>query len=196
MVQAPGRGAGTRSRLIATNTPYIVRRAPRNGVKVMHYITDVLHVREVDETRSTGRSIGGMFREIENTGRKIKGILRVSTGRGATDGRGQTREHNLHVHTNPVEVKKQVRRVRPEENYLLIAKDADILLAEAALKHLRTERAELAATAWAKAHVVTVKELETLAAHPAMVASYGSTEAEREAVRQVAAEVRGLFANS
>lgn len=195
MLQAPGRGAETRSRLIATNTPYIVRRAPRNGAKVAHYTTDVLHVREVDETRSTGRNLGGLFREIENTGRKIKGVLRVSTGRGALDGRGQTREHSLHVHTTPVEVKKQVRRVRPEENDLLIAKDADILFAETVLKTLRSERAELAATAWAKAHVVTVKELETLAA-PGMVASYGSTEAEREAVRQVNADIRSLFANS
>lgn len=147
--------------------PFIVRRAPRNGVKVRHYISYGLHVSRIDETRATGRSIGGFFREVENTGRKVAGILRIQTkDRFTLDGHGRSGSHSEHVRTNPVEVKKNVRRVRPEELAEIAKVDADIAVVEQELKTLKATRAEIVATAWAKAHVVTVKELEELADAP------------------------------
>lgn len=147
-----------------TDTTYIVRRAPQQGRKVRHYLTPRLNVSQIDENRATGRTLGGLFREVESTGRKIKGVLRIRTAEADTvDGHGCRANHGDHVRTNPEAVKALVRRVRPEELAAIAEQDTVIAGIEAELTAARAVRAELTAEAWRKAHVVTVKELETLA---------------------------------
>lgn len=148
--------------------PFIVRRAPQNGSKVRHYISYGLHVSRVDETRATGRNLGGLFREVESTGRKVKGILRIQTkDRLTLDGHGHQRSHSEHLRTAPAEnVKKVIRRVRPEELTAIAEIDEVIAGLEERLKATRAARADLVATAWTKGHAVTVKELEELADAP------------------------------
>lgn len=177
------------------NRPFIVRRAPRNGVKVRHYISYGLHVSRIDETRSTGRTLGGMFREVESTGRKLKGILRVQTkDRLTLDGHGRPGSHSDHVKLTPVEVKKIVRRARPEELEQLALVDQEIAHLEADLKDARSRRAEIAATAWAKAHAVTIKELEELADAPRETIEALTAE-QREQLAETHAELRRAFSS-
>lgn len=175
--------------------PYIIRRAPYNGVKVTHFISDNLHVSRVSETRSTGRTLGGMFNVVESTGRMVKGVLRINTGSGAVDGHGTKRGHSDTIRVEPAaEIKKTVRRIRAEEMEQITRIDGDILLVEAQLKYLRKQRAEAVAAAWTKAHTVTLKELEALADLPRR-SEYGLSEEQKEQVRQANDEIRRLFQN-
>jgi hypothetical protein len=179
---------------VSNPTPYIVRRAPQNGAKVRHYISYGLNVSRIDETRSTGRSLGGLFREVESTGRKIKGILRIATKDGLTlDGHGQGRSHSEHVRITPAaEIKKVVRRARPEELEAIAEVDVVIADLEARLKEARAARAELVSTAWTKGHAVTAKELEELADAPRAERA-PMTAADREALARTHDELRRAF---
>lgn len=174
--------------------PYIVRRPPRNGLKVQHVIGTELYVGQVEQTRSTGRSIGGMFREVESTGKMVAGVLRVRLQ--GLSGHGQKRDHGELVKTTPVEVKKFIRRVRAEELALLAEHDQRIDEIEQQLKAARAARAETAAEAWVRAHVVTVKELDAIAAASAAAKSRGGAWDDPETRKQIAkahAEIRAAF---
>lgn len=180
-----------------TDRPYIVRRAPRNGVKVQHVIGTELYVGQVEQTRATGRSIGGMFREVESTGKMVAGVLRVRLQ--GVSGHGQKRDHGELVRTTPVEVKKLIRRVRPDELALLAEHDRRIEQIEAELKAARAARAETAAEAWVKAHVVTVKELDAIAEASRAARSRGGAFDDPETRKQIAAahaEIRAAFSRA
>jgi hypothetical protein len=146
----------------------------------------------MDEVRSTGRTLGGVFREVESTGRKVRGVLRIRTGPGTTVGVGTHREHGTHVHTTAEDVKKQIRRVRPEELARLEQHDVEIADLEEQLKQARLRRAATAAEAWTKAHVVTVKELEALV-NPDRPTATAYDEKTRQQVAAAHAEIRKAF---
>lgn len=148
---------------LTSDRPFILRtmtRPLRGPAKPRHFVSPALSVSQIDEHRPTGRNLGGMFTEVESTGRKVAGIIRVRTTEGTLDGHGHRREHGTHLKTNAAAVKKELRRVRAEELALIATADAEVEAAEAALKEARSRRAALVAEAWTKAHVVTVKELQ------------------------------------
>lgn len=143
------------------STPYIIRIP--NGGKARYYISPSLTAQRIDQMKPTGQTIGGFATVVEKTGKYVTDRLRLGTTAGSTDGFGRTRGETLIVKTAPaVEIKKGVRRVRPEEAELLAAADDEIAELEAQLTRVRLRRNELAAAAWTKAHVVTAKELAEL----------------------------------
>lgn len=177
--------------------PYIVRRPPANGAKVAHLIGTDLFVGRVEQHRATGRTIGGMFREVESTGRMVAGVLRFRlTG---IDGRGMKRDTGTTVDTSPVEVKKHIRRVRAEELSRIAEHDAELAALEEQLRDARARRAETVAEAWGKAHVVTVKELEALAASAEQLRQstrHGMDDETRAQLAAAQAEIRTAFSRA
>lgn len=112
----------------------------------------------VEKTRATGKTIAG-FREVTGTGRARTDVVRIRSTEGALRGGGQKGEWGNYVKRTSAAVRDSLRRVRPEEVEVLARFDARIADLEEQLRQVRLARAEAAADAWRKAHVVTLKDV-------------------------------------
>lgn len=138
---------------------YILRRAPYRSTRLRHFLAPEIRVRRVEKTRVKGQV--GPFTEVEGTGQYRTDLLNV-IAIDSTNGAGQKERHNDYVQTTAAEVKKKIRRLRPQEAEAITECDAVIADLQSRLNEARVARAELVAAAWQRAHVVTLKEIEEM----------------------------------
>lgn len=110
-------------------------------------------------TKSVRQSPIGPIRQIEQAGWDGK-QLRV-TPRGTLSATGRERSPGASVvPRSAAGVKAVLRRLRPSEAVVLDALDAEVRAAEAHLVELRRQREAEVRAAWAKAHVVPLKDVD------------------------------------
>lgn len=121
--------------------PIMLRIQNRVGLRI-ETESRPLHVSHSEVRRPTGRKIGGMFAEVEGTGRFRRDFFNISV-----DG-----ETLYGIPANKTSVDKHVRRMRESEL-------AELTLLDEQIRALNLQRRALIETAFKKGHVVTVKEL-------------------------------------
>lgn len=134
---------------------------PLRGPRTARFVTAPDFVAYESEINvPTGKTIAG-FTEVRGTGRMDKTIVSIrSAGEPSLSGHGTKREWRQTIRRTAPDVKKNVRKVRPEEEALLAQHDLVIAELEEALKTARIARAEAVADAWERAHVVRLQEVE------------------------------------
>jgi hypothetical protein len=123
--------------------------------------------------RATGRAIGGLFQEVEGTGRFNRKRFRITVTKGTT-ARGNEvspgREGEDAAAT-AIGVKKVIRRLREQEAEKLDGVDRKIAELEAKVDAARRRRVEIVREAWSRGNVVRVAEMhERVALRDAEVA--------------------------
>lgn len=134
---------------------------PISGGRAARFVTAPDFVAYESEINvPTGNTIAG-FREVRGTGKMDKTVVSIrSTGEPSVSGHGTKREWRQTIRRTAADVKKSVRKVRPEEEAILAQHDLAIAELEEALKTARLARAEAVADAWDRAHVVRLQEVE------------------------------------
>lgn len=143
---------------------YIVRRAGRDGA-TRYVQVGRLVARRVEINKPTGKTLGGLFTEVKGTGRYRPDVLCLHATRDETvDGFGRRAYDGLreHVGRSAAGVKAVVRRIRPQEAAELARIDEDIAEVQERLETLRRQRREALASAWQRAHVVRLADVEAL----------------------------------
>lgn len=115
----------------------------RRGGRI--YQPETIDAFYLEAREPTGESLAGM-RVMRGTGRFNRERIHLRAGKFGT----------LSIERAPDAVKRHLRRLRPQEAERLDEIDADI-------ERLQAERRELMATAWAKGHVITLKEITDMA---------------------------------
>lgn len=118
-----------------------VRLAPKYRPKRTHQ-SPIGPITEIEEAGSNSRRLQVTILDALET-----------TGRSAHPG-------SVVVDRTAAGVKAAVRRMRPEEAALVQKVDDEIESTKQRLADLRRERAELVRTAWSKAHVVRLQEVD------------------------------------
>jgi hypothetical protein len=115
--------------------------------------------------RDSGRRIGGVFPELESTGRRNRKRFEIAVRRGTTArGVETTRSRDrADAEATGAGVKKVCRRLRPQEAEKLAVADKEIEKRESDLKEARDRRADIVREAFAKGHVVRLSEMQNLA---------------------------------
>lgn len=115
--------------------------------------------------RDSGRRIGGMFPELESTGRPNRKRFEISVRKGTTArGVETTRSRDrADAAATAAGVKKVCRRLRPQEAVKLAVADEEILKLESDLQRARDRRAAVVREAFARGHVVRLAEMQELA---------------------------------
>lgn len=147
---------------------FILRIPGWGGSKTRYVTASNFIARRIEKTRSKSvRTVGGMtLNEVEGTGKFLTDVVAVRTSEHVDpsfvvrDQNGNKGEYRHHVGRNAADIKKHIRRLRPEEQALLDAHDAHIAVIQEQLKQERAARRETLAAAWTKAHVVRLAELD------------------------------------
>jgi hypothetical protein len=114
--------------------------------------------------REVGR-VGGLFPRLESTGRRDSRrldvrVLKGTSARGVETSRGRDAVESA---ASAAGVKKVCRRLREREAAQLEAVDAEIARLEEQLAAARGRREKAVRSAWTKANVVRLAEMEELA---------------------------------
>lgn len=126
-----------------------------------------VHIQFVRKTKPTGRRIGGLFVEVEQSGwdkSRVNVSWRSDQKHPLINDRGHLGLSPGNTHFRLLERHQHIRRLTPQDEGLLHHKDRLIAEREADLKRIRDERAELFKTAWRRAEKVPLYELEDQAA--------------------------------
>jgi len=118
--------------------------------------------------RDSRRRIGGVFKELESTGRRDRkrfeiAVRKGTTARGAETTRSRDRAEAA---ATAAGVTKVCRRLRPQEAEKLATADEEIRKLETELKEAKDRRAEVVKEAFAKGHIVRLREMHNLARIP------------------------------
>lgn len=147
---------------------FILRIPGWGGSKTRYVTASNFIARRVEKTRVKAvRTIGGMtVNEVEGTGKYLPDFVSVRASEHVDptfvvrDQNGSKGEYRHEVGRNAADVKKHIRRLRPEEQALLDEHDARIAALLEQLKQERAARRETIAAAWTKAHVVRLGEVD------------------------------------
>lgn len=142
---------------------YIVKAYRESGNKRSPYVVaEELTVHHPPILRAKGKPIGGLFQEVEGTGRFNRKRFRVAVSKGTTArGIEVSRGRELNdADATAAGVKKVVRVLRDQEAEKLDAIDTRIEDLERQVDEARAERVEIVREAWAKGNVVRLAEME------------------------------------
>lgn len=134
-------------------------RAKRPGVMS----TDELSVRFPEIMRSTGRLIGGLFREVEGHGVNEQALQVTARDARDADGRkGYAGWGNVTIPRSADAVHKHIRRLRDDDDVAILAIDAEIEGYKLKIAEARKRRAEAVKRAWQRGEDVPLRELVDL----------------------------------
>jgi hypothetical protein len=141
---------------------------------------DDLQVRFPRKHKPTGRRIGGLFTEVTDAGVDRKRLELYPRDGRTGDGRpAHAAWARNEAGASGADLKRTIRRLRPQEAEQLAAIDARLEEAKRVLGEIRDERDEAVRKAFAKGHVVTVAELTEMAErHERRLADQGGAEGE------------------
>lgn len=141
-----------------------------------YIVAEQINVRNPVLLKATGNVIGGLFKEVESTGRRNRKRLSISVVSGTT-ARGSKvspRREQVEAAATAAGVKQVCRRLRPQEAEAIARADRRIAQLEGDLRRARDGREQDVKAAWAKAHVVRLAEMQDrigqTAAQPRQVA--------------------------
>lgn len=145
---------------------FIVKTQREPGDKRSPYVVaDEIAVMHPMIYRDSGRRIGGVFTELEATGRHNKTRFEIAvrkgrTARGVESSRSRDRAE---ADATAAGIKRVCRRLRPQEATRIAAIDDEIATIETDLREAKDRRVKVVREAFAKGHVVRLAEMRAWA---------------------------------